>query len=129
MPHFKRALRAHVYSTKPPLRSNGAIPPLQSGTPGLQFLPRVGVFDMTIFLSWTSPRSAFLKKNRSILLQHIFYQLQFWRRRINILYSAIYIHISVNSAVELLSRDTALIDDHKSTLFASTLKPCRFKRY
>ncbi len=72
-----------------------------------------------------SPRSAFLKNNRSILLQHIFYQLQFWRRRINILYNATYIHISVNSAVELLSRDTALIHDHKSTLFASTLKPCR----
>ncbi len=72
-----------------------------------------------------SPRSAFLKKNRSILLQHILYQLQFWHSRINILYNATYIHISVNSTVELLSRDTALIDDHKSTLFASTLKPCR----
>ncbi len=28
------------------------------------------------------------------MLQRTFYQLQFWRRRINILYSATYIHIS-----------------------------------
>ncbi len=32
--------------------------------------------------------------------------------------------ISVNTAVELLSRDTALIHNHKSTLFACVLKPC-----
>lgn len=32
---------------------------------------------------------------------------------------------SVNSAVELLSRDTALIHNHKSTLFAYVLKSCR----
>ncbi len=36
---------------------------------------------------------------------------------INILYNATYIHISVNTAVELLSQDTALIYNHKSTLF------------
>ncbi len=42
-----------------------------------------------------------------------------------LLYNATYIHISVNSVVELLSRDTALIHNHKSILFASALKPCR----
>ncbi len=41
-----------------------------------------------------------LKKYRSIMLQHIFY----------VLYNATYIHISVNSAVELLSRGTAQKD-------------------
>ncbi len=40
-------------------------------------------------------------------------------------YNATYIHISVNSAVELLSRDTALIRNHKSTSFACVSKPCR----
>ncbi len=35
-----------------------------------------------------------LKKYRCILVQHTFYQLQFWRCRINILYSAANIHIS-----------------------------------
>ncbi len=73
-----------------------------------------------------SPRSAFLKKYRSIVLQRTLYQLQFWRRHINILYNATYIHISVNSAVELLSRDTALVHNHKSTLFASALPVKRF---
>ncbi len=72
-----------------------------------------------------SSRSAFLKKYRSIVLQHTFYQLQFWCRHLFVLYSAAYIHISVNPAVELLSRDTALIHNQKSTLFASALKPCR----
>ncbi len=72
-----------------------------------------------------SPRSAFLKKYRSIGLQRTFYQLQFWHRRLCVLYNTTYIHISVNSAVELLSRDTALIHNHKSTLFASALKSCR----
>ncbi len=72
-----------------------------------------------------SPRSAFLKKYRSIVLQRTFYQLQFWRHRLYVLYNATYIHISVNSAVELLSRNTAHIHNHKSTLFASALKPCR----
>ncbi len=57
-------------------------------------------------------------KRRNIMLQRIFYQLQFWRRRLYILYSATYIHISVNSGVELLSLDTLLIRNHKSTLFA-----------
>uniref|UniRef100_A0A672RKY5 Transportin-3-like n=1 Tax=Sinocyclocheilus grahami TaxID=75366 RepID=A0A672RKY5_SINGR len=52
-----------------------------------------------------------------IVLQSTFYQLQFWRRLIKILYNTTYIHISVNSAVELLSRDTALTHNHKSTLF------------
>ncbi len=31
-----------------PLRSDGKVP-LRSGAPGLRFLPRVGVFDITIF--------------------------------------------------------------------------------
>ncbi len=65
-----------------------------------------------------------LKKYRGIVLLRTFYQLQFWRHR-HILYNATYIHISVNSVVELLSRDTALIHNHKSTLFACVLKPCR----
>ncbi len=56
-----------------------------------------------------SPRSAFGEV--SCYSEH-------YTSRINILYSATYIHISVNSAVELLSRDTALIRNHKSTLFA-----------
>uniref|UniRef100_A0A671N0E4 Aquaporin-12-like n=1 Tax=Sinocyclocheilus anshuiensis TaxID=1608454 RepID=A0A671N0E4_9TELE len=34
-------------------------------------------------------------------------------------------YAAVNSAVELLSLDTALIRSHKSTLFACALKPCR----
>ncbi len=32
---------------------------------------------------------------------------------------------NVDSVVELHSRDTALIRNHKSTLFACALKPCR----
>ncbi len=50
-----------------------------------------------------------------------FYQLQFWRL-CHIMYNATCIHISVNSAVELLSRNTALILNHKSTLIASAFK-------
>ncbi len=50
-----------------------------------------------------------------------FYQLQFWRL-CHIMYNATCIHISVNSAVELLSWNTALILNHKSTLFACAFK-------
>ncbi len=67
-----------------------------------------------------------LKKFCFIVQQRTFYQLPFWRRRINVLYSTTYIHISVKSAVELISRDTALIHNHKSTLSASALKPYWF---
>ncbi len=67
-----------------------------------------------------------LNKFCFIVQQRTFYQLQFWRRRINVLYSTTYIHISVKSTVELISRDTALIHNHKSTLSASALKPYWF---
>ncbi len=81
------------------------------------------------FLSWMIKclHNLLLKKYRSIVLQRTFYQLQFWRLRlyITLLYNATCIHISVNSAVELLSRDTALIRNRKRILFAWALKPCR----
>ncbi len=66
-----------------------------------------------------SPRSAFGEV--SCYSEH-------YTSRINILYSATYIHISVNSAVELLSRDTALIRNHKSTLIAC-FKALPIKRF
>ncbi len=47
-----------------------------------------------------------LEKYRSIVLQRTFFQLQFWRLRLNKLYIETYIHISVNTA--LLSRDSIL---------------------
>ncbi len=78
-----------------------------------------------IFAVFLSFQDLLLKKYCCIVLQRTFYQLQFWRRHLFVLYNTTYIHISVNSAVELLSRDTALIHNHKSTLFASALKPCR----
>ncbi len=59
-----------------------------------------------------------IMKYRSFVLQRTFFQLQFCRRRINKLYNVTYIHISVNTAVELLLQDTALICNHKITLFA-----------
>ncbi len=43
----------------------------------------------------------------------------------SILYNATSIHFSVNSAVELLSQDTALIRNNKRALFGSALKPCQ----
>ncbi len=60
---------------------------------------------------------------RNIVLQCTFFQLQFWRLRLYIVYNTTYSHISVNSAVELHSWDTGLNHNHKSTLFA--LKSCR----
>ncbi len=51
----------------------------------------LGVCDMTIL------------KKYSIVLQCKFFQLQFWCLNINKLYNETYIHISVNTAVELLS--------------------------
>ncbi len=82
--------------------------------------PQVGVCERTIFDHGLKKiiQDLLLEKYRSIVLQRTFFQLQFWHRRINKLYSNTYIHISVNSAVELLSQDTALIRNHKSTLFA-----------
>ncbi len=61
------------------------------------------------FWSWT------IKRGRSAFGEILLYQLQFWLHRINKLYNATSIHISVNSAVELLLRDTALIRNQKST--------------
>ncbi len=66
-----------------------------------------------------SPRSAFGEISWYRATANILsVTLQFLRLRINKLSNAAYIHISVNSAVELLSRDTTLIHNHKSTLYA-----------
>ncbi len=51
----------------------------------------------TISWTWTIKKNVSticFWRNIVILLQHTFYQLQFWRCCINILYSATYIHIS-----------------------------------
>ncbi len=61
----------------------------------------LGVCNMTIFdrVQYKCLHDLLLKKYRSIVLQRTFYQL-FLFFRLNIVYNATYIHISVDSVVE-----------------------------